>query len=66
MRLMSTFTTVEKRETVYAALTPDLVHTNFQNSPNVNRRLRYPFQKATVRKASCLDGVGTTASTAGL
>lgn len=65
MCLMRTFTMV-KRETVYAARTLDLVHTNYQNSPNVNRRLRYLFQQATVRKASCLNPVGTTASTAGL
>ncbi|KAM6098662.1 uncharacterized protein LJ206_002732 isoform 1-T1 [Theristicus caerulescens] len=45
MCLMNTFTTVEKRETLHVVQTLDLVHTNFQNSPNVNRRLCYPFQK---------------------
>lgn len=43
MRLMNTFTMVEKREVVYAALTIHLGHTNFQNSPNVNRRLCCQF-----------------------
>lgn len=63
---MNTFTTVEKREVVYAALTLDLAHTSFQNSPNVNRRLCDLFQKATLRKLPCFGAVGPTASTAGL
>ena len=61
MCLMNTFT-MEKSETVHAALTFDLLPTNFQNSPNVARRLCYPFQKVTVRKASSLDPLGTAGS----